>query len=206
MKQDPSLGAKLPSTSRGVSKRLALIEAARQVFERDGFLDAKISDIAKAAGAATGSVYTYFDDKEQIFFAVMEQVQEEMLHPRLGDVRQGDDVVAAIEAANRSYLDVYRRNAGLMAVLEQVSTINNDFRDLRRRRGDVFVQRNSRAIQRLQAAGRADPDLDPTIAARAMTGMVSRLAYQAFILKERMPFEQLVATSTQLWVNALRIT
>jgi AcrR family transcriptional regulator len=181
------------------------VAAARDVFERDGFLNARISDIAKGAGAATGSFYTYFASKEEIFSAVMDEVSEEMLHPRMAEVPDGDDVVAVIEAANRAYLDAYRRNAGLMAVLEQVSTINDDFRDLRRRRNAAFIKRNARSIARLQAEGRADPHLDPVIAARGVTGMVSRLAYQAFILKERMPFEQLVLTSTRLWVNALQI-
>lgn len=194
-----------PRTRRGTETRAALVAGAREVFDRDGFLDAKISEIAKAAGAATGSFYTYFAGKEEIFSAVMDEVSEEMLHPRMGEVPDGDDVVAVIEAANRAYLEGYRRNAGLMAVLEQVSTINHEFRELRRRRNSAFIKRNARNIARLQAEGRADPELDPVIAARAVTGMVSRLAYQAFILKERMPFELLVSTSTRLWVNALQI-
>jgi AcrR family transcriptional regulator len=195
-----------PRTRRGAETREALVKAARQVFERDGFLDAKIADIAKAAGTATGSFYTYFSGKQEVFSAVMDDVSEEMLHPRMGDEGAEDDVVAGIERANRGYLDAYRRNAGLMALLEQVSTINEDFRELRRRRNSAFIKRNARSIERLQAAGRADPDLDPMIAARGLTGMVSRLAYQAFILNERMPFEKLVVTSTRLWVNALQIT
>jgi AcrR family transcriptional regulator len=198
--------ARVPRTRRGLETRAGLVTAARKIFERDGFLDAKITDIPQAAGVATGSFYTYFSSKEEVFSAVMDEVSEEMLHPRMGDVPHGDDVVAAIEAANRTYLDAYRRNAALMAVLEQVSTVNEEFRELRRRRGAAFIQRNARSIKRLQAEGHADPSLDPVIAARAMTGMVSRLAYQAFILKERMPFEQLVSTSTRLWVNALRIS
>jgi AcrR family transcriptional regulator len=181
------------------------VAAARGVFERDGFLNARISDIAAAAGSATGSFYTYFSSKEEIFSAVMDEVSEEMLHPRIGEVPDADDVIAGIEAANRVYLSAYRRNARLMAVLEQVSTINDEFRDLRRRRSAAFIKRSARSIERLQAEGRADPELDPVIAARAVTGMVSRLAYQAFILKERMPFEVLVSTSTRLWVNALQI-
>jgi AcrR family transcriptional regulator len=195
----------LPRTRRGLETRAALVAGARAVFERDGFVNAKISDIAQSAGAATGSFYSYFANKEEIFSAVVDEMSEEMLHPRMRDVPDGDDVVAVIEAANRAYLDAYRRNAGLMAVLEQVTTINDDFRDVRRRRNAAFITRSARSIARLQAEGRADPELDPVIAARGVTGMVSRLAYQAFILKERMPFEQLVATSTRLWVNALQV-
>ena len=56
------------------------------MFERDGFLDARITDITGEAGVAAGTFYTYFTSKEDVFAAVMEEVNEEMLHPRL----QGD--------------------------------------------------------------------------------------------------------------------
>ena len=121
------------------------------------------------------------------------------------DAPPGDDVIASIEAANRTCLDAYRRSTRVMAVLEQLSTVNEEFRQPRRRRGAAFTKRNALSIRRLQAAGMADSELDPLIAARATSSKVSRLAYQAFILNERMASEQLVSTSTRLWVNAPKI-
>ena len=38
-----------------------MVEAAKRVFERDGFLEARIVDIAEAADLAPGSFYHYFD-------------------------------------------------------------------------------------------------------------------------------------------------
>ena len=69
------------------------------MFERDGFLDARITDITAEAGVAAGSFYTYFTSKEDAFAAVMEEVNEEMLHPRLEQIADRDDPVAVIEAA-----------------------------------------------------------------------------------------------------------
>ena len=53
------------------------------MFERDGFLEARITDIAARAGVAAGSFYTYFTSKEEAFAAVIEELSEEMLHPAL---------------------------------------------------------------------------------------------------------------------------
>ena len=64
------------------------------MFERDGFLDARITDITAAAGVAAGSFYTYFNSKEDVFAAVMDDVNEEMLHPRLRELADRDDPVA----------------------------------------------------------------------------------------------------------------
>lgn len=194
-----------PRSRRGAQTRAALIDGARAVFERDGFLDARIVDIAHEAGVATGSFYTYFNDKDEAFDAVLAAVREDMLHPQLEERPDADDVVAVVEAANRAYLEVYRRNARLMALREQVAAIDERFRERRRRSGEAVVARNARAIERLQREGKADPALDPQLAASAVSAMVSRMAYSAFVLGEEVEFELLVETLTRLWCNALSI-
>src|SRR5882762_2233555 len=110
----PAQTGRAPVSLRGTRTRQLLVRAAREVFERDGFLAARITDIASAAGVAAGSFYTYFTSKEDAFAALMEQISEEMLHPRLREIADYDDPVAVIEAANRAYLSAYRRNAKLM--------------------------------------------------------------------------------------------
>jgi AcrR family transcriptional regulator len=184
--------------------RAALVGAARRVFERDGYVRARITDIADEAGVAHGSFYSHFDGKPAIFAAVMAEVEEEMLHP--GPVLTAGDPVAVIEAANRAYLEAYQRNARLMALLEQVATVDESFRELRRKRSAAFLDRNARAVRRLQQAGLADPGLDPDLTSLALSTMVSRSAYAAFVL-ETPPAdpEALAATLTRLWVNALCI-
>lgn len=194
-----------PRSPRGVRTRTALVEAARVVFERDGYLDVKITDITKEAGVAAGSFYTYFDGKEEIFAAVAAAVQEDMLHPRLRERLGEDDPLVLIDAANREYLLAYKRNARLMALFEQVAQIDDEFREVRRKRGAAFVRRNAKMIRALQESGRADPDLDPLIAAHALSGMVGRMAYSVFALGERIPFERLVTTLNQIWANALKL-
>jgi AcrR family transcriptional regulator len=192
-----------PRSARGQATRGVLIDAARAVFERDGFLDARIVDIAAEAGVATGSFYTYFKDKNGAFAAVMEQVNEEMLHPLLSE--KFDHPVETIEGANRAYLKSYRRNARLMGLMEQVATIDDDFRQVRRRRANDFSKRNARLIARLQSEGLADPELDPYMTSLALSSMVSRVAYTVYVLGDEIPLEKLVKTLSRLWASALRI-
>jgi AcrR family transcriptional regulator len=195
-----------PLRADAARNRRALIAAAREVFERDGFVRARITDIADAAGVAHGSFYSHFQSKEEALAAVLADVQEEMLHPGPAAAASDSDPVAVIEAANRAYLEAYRRNARLMALLEQVATVDDDFLRLRLERSDAFVSRNAKAIRRLQRDGLADPELDPDLTALAISTMVSRTAYAVFVLRhKRIGFERLVRTLTRLWVNALRI-
>jgi AcrR family transcriptional regulator len=202
---DPAAVREPPRTAPGARTRAELVAAARTVFERDGYLDARLTDITAEASCSTGSFYTYFTNKKEIFAAVLEEAQEEMLHPHVREVAGTEDPVAVIEASNRAYLTAYQRNVKLMRLLEQVSTIDPDVRELRRRRGAAFAERNAASIRDLQARGLADPGLDAAIAAQALSAMVGRTANTVYVLGDDVPFEELVATLTRLWANALRL-
>ena len=196
----------LPQSRRGQNTRKGLLKAARVVFERDGFINAKISDITLAADVASGSFYTYFSDKRDVFMALVEQVEDEMLHLELHLDPDTDDPIEKIRATNRAYLVAYRDVAPLMKVLEQVATLDEEFRALRVRRGDSFNRRNAKSILRLQAEGLADRSLDAELAAMALSAMVGRVAYSVFALGSKgATMDDLVETLTVLWVNALRI-
>jgi hypothetical protein len=112
-----------------------------------------------------------------------------------------------IESANRAYLAAYRRNAKLMALMEQVSHVDERFRRLRLRRVRAFEERNAAALRSLQKRGLADPALDPRLAARAVSAMVSRVAYLRYVQGYgNESGETLVRTLTALWAGALGIT
>jgi AcrR family transcriptional regulator len=185
--------------------RAALVAAARLVFERDGFVGARITDIADNAGLAHGSFYSHFRTKEDALAAVLTEVADEMLSPgpEFPDAR---DPAAAIEAANLAYLHAYQRNAALMLVLEQVATVDKDFLSLRLERSRAFLERNGGFIRRLQDDGLADPELDPELAALALSVMVSRTAYAVLAVGLcDADLAALAATVTRLWLNGLRV-
>jgi AcrR family transcriptional regulator len=52
-------------------RRDQIMAAAKEVFARKGFHATTIADIAKGAGLAYGSVYWYFDSKDELFHALM---------------------------------------------------------------------------------------------------------------------------------------
>jgi AcrR family transcriptional regulator len=58
--------------------RRAILDAAEAVFGAHGFAQARMADIAEAAGMAAGTLYNYFPSKEAIFVALFEQVGEQL--------------------------------------------------------------------------------------------------------------------------------
>ena len=61
-----------PRQARARATRLELVNAARDIFARDGFEQARLEDIAAAAGKTRGAFYAHFQDKEDVFFAIFE--------------------------------------------------------------------------------------------------------------------------------------
>ena len=55
------------------AKRRQIVEGARSIFLAQGFDAASMNDIARAAGVSKGTLYVYFDNKEQLFGAIVEQ-------------------------------------------------------------------------------------------------------------------------------------
>src|SRR6266542_5825475 len=70
-----------PRSRKGVQTRARLLDAAKEIFEENGFLDARISDIAERAGLSHGAFYHYFDSKEQIFREIAETLDDQLAEP-----------------------------------------------------------------------------------------------------------------------------
>ena len=171
----PPAAANAPRSRKGAQTRARLLEAAKTVFEKDGFLDARISDIAAQAGLSHGSFYHYFDSKEQIFREVAETQEAILTAPPQASDRPVTDR-ERIERANRRYLERYRDQSKIMAVVEEVSRYDDQVNAARMDRQKRFADRAEESIRRLQKDGLADPDVDAEIAALALGSMVARVA------------------------------
>ena len=185
-----------PRTERGRRTRSALLTAAREAFEERGFDDCRMNDIADAAGVSHGTVYTYFESKEEI----LGQVIDELLVELQDDLRtSAKDPMARIEEANRRYLSAYRQNARLLQVVEQAAVTSPELG----KQIDEFRQRYharvGAALRRLQAQDRVTGELPADVAATALCAMV-----EGFSRYWHKPLDESVnATLTRLWVAAL---
>ena len=52
------------------AKRESIVRAAIEVFSKNGFRNSNISEIARKANVAEGTIYQYFKNKEDLFFSI----------------------------------------------------------------------------------------------------------------------------------------
>jgi hypothetical protein len=126
-----------------------------------------------------------------------------MFQASLGVSEQTDDPYKRIELANRRFLEAYRRERAMYAVIEQMASLNEESGRIRRNMRSLFVRRAARGIRRLQEEGFADPNLDPDYAASALGSMIDNFAYVWHVLGEPYEEERAVATLTRLYAQAI---
>ena len=204
-KQSTSSGP-TPSTARGRRTRSALVHAARETFEQMGFRDARISDIAAQAGTSYGVFYHYFKTKEEILGEIFTVITGEMFAASRPSVDTSSDPFSRIMEANRTYLAVARRNARLIAVIEEMAIREPYFRDLKLQIREPFLRRNAAGIRSLQSRGIADPDLDADLTASILGGMVENFTLLWFVHGVEYDEESAVTTLTKLWARAIGVS
>ena len=67
-----SLGkARIPRQERSIQTRMLILKAAEELFSARGYHKTSTKQIAKVAGVAIGSFYSYFDDKKVVFLEIL---------------------------------------------------------------------------------------------------------------------------------------
>lgn len=75
-----------PTQKRSIEKKTKIIKAGLELFCEKGFYHTNTAEIAKAAGVSTGTVYSYFKDKKDIYNASFEYFLDSHLKPLLDEL------------------------------------------------------------------------------------------------------------------------
>src|SRR4051812_14378577 len=198
-----------PRSRKGVQTRARLLDAAKEIFEENGFLEARITDIAERAGLSHGAFYHYFDSKEQVFREIAEMLDDQLAEPMESVIFAPGSSTNPRErlfTALRAHLERYREEAKIMAVIEQVSRYDEHVAAVRSARSQRHREQIESSIRGMQRRGLSDSSLDPKIAAAALASMVERFAEMALAQGQlKCKLDDAADTLAGLLVNALQM-
>ncbi|NGY65333.1 TetR/AcrR family transcriptional regulator [Lentzea sp. NEAU-D13] len=127
-------------TTKRTRSRQALIDAATAVFER-GWFEARVEDIARAAGVSSATAYNHFPGgKQELIGVVYAPLIQPLIEAAEADAAEQRDPLEAVERHIRSAAEVARRHRALtvplvVAVSEQIARVGRptvpDARDVR---------------------------------------------------------------------------
>ena len=90
--------------ARADATRTKLLVVARRLFATHGYAATSLDALVRRAGVTKGAFYHHFDDKQAIFRAVFEQVEEELMAAASAGAR-GRNAVARFRSGCRAFLD-----------------------------------------------------------------------------------------------------
>src|ERR1051325_8136002 len=111
-----SMAARRISQSNG--KYEAILRAAIKVFSRSGFFNAKVADVARAAGVADGTVYLYFKNKDDILVSIFNHVMDEALGAGRRRLDEVSDPREKLKRIVHAHLDRIGRDRDLAIVFQ----------------------------------------------------------------------------------------
>lgn len=158
--------------AKSAQTETALKDAARAVFARSGYLNAKITDITAEAGRSAGSFYQHFTGKEQVLQALLTdwtaQAGEELAAGQASDDLSQQPALRARVAV---YWHTYRAHLPEIRALGQAALVNPVFAGQLAQIRHAELQTMREHLERLRAAGFKLPG-DPAVLASAFNALL----------------------------------
>jgi AcrR family transcriptional regulator len=107
------LSSRRPGEKKAETRR-RLLEAATVVFARRGFAAASLDEVAEEAGLTKGAVYSNFENKEDLVFAVLEDNFERRLHDIVDRVDMDASIEEQLHSAGRMLMARNREEEWLL--------------------------------------------------------------------------------------------
>jgi AcrR family transcriptional regulator len=111
---------------RTEATRTALISAGRELFGARGFAATSIEDLASSAGVTRGALYHHFEAKEDLFAAVFEQVEGELMAAAGRGSLAGSDAWDRMRRGCRAFLEACGDRAIQRMLLDAPSALGLD--------------------------------------------------------------------------------
>ncbi|NMC11862.1 MAG: TetR/AcrR family transcriptional regulator [Chloroflexi bacterium] len=152
-------------------RREKILDAALQAFQRNGFSATSVAEIASIAGIAKGTIYLYFESKEQIFSAILKERSFVPVLANLVDDNQTIDVTLRIIAENfMKHIEKY------IPLIKMVITDGIRFPDCAEQvYQESILQSNlilADYLERQSKSGKIRPLTNPFLTAKAIIGMM----------------------------------
>jgi TetR/AcrR family transcriptional regulator, fatty acid metabolism regulator protein len=176
---------------RTTSKRERILRAAVEVFARNGYFNAKVSEIAKAAGVADGTIYLYFDGKEDLLITIFREHTRtylQSLQTHLESISRPED---RFRAAIRHHLESLGRDRALAVVYQVELRHSLKFMSLfSQEEVAEYLDLLRKIVEQGQNAGVFRRTLHPQLVAKAVFGILDEMVTSWMLSEKHYPLEE----------------
>lgn len=167
-------------------KSLRIMEAATRVFARKGFYNSTISDIAKAAEVAEGTIYLYFKNKDDLLISIFEHSMDLFIQEAGRELEGLSDPKEKLKRFLALHLDLVQKNPDLAQVLQiELRQSSKFMKEYEGGKFSEYLNVVRSILEEGQLKGIFRNDLEPRILRRAIFGMVDELALEWLLMAKK---------------------
>jgi len=119
------------SDKKFTDKRAIILDAALKTFVKRGYPDTKVAEIASEAGIAEGTIYNYFQSREELLLALFDEKWGMIIDEIRKKIRRIDDPNKKLKAVFATVVTMFRKNRQLaelfMVDIRQSSVFFNNY-------------------------------------------------------------------------------
>ncbi len=189
-------------------RRTEILDAAVKVFAAKGFHTATVAEIAAASGFAIGTLYQFFDGKEQLYTAMLTENLGMMYMDIRKAVETETDIVRKIELLVASHFRYIEENAEFCSIFVRGDylSLSEGTAELRQRiRSDYALHLSF--IEGVMADGIRRgilKKMDPPLMATALTGIVNSYASKWLAVAEQGSLKSKVPFVLDIFLEGVR--
>lgn len=185
-------------------KRKEILQAAIRVFARSGFFNSKVSDVAKRAGVADGTIYLYFRNKDDLLISLFDQIMREFIARATQVLATMDDPVEKLRRLALLHLEGLGRNRELAIVFQIELRHSSKFmaRFSRTRLADYFELIRS-VVREGQRRGRFRKTVNEKIVTKCFFGALDEMATNWILSERRYDLKSMTGSVLDLFVHGL---
>ncbi|MBW2095372.1 MAG: TetR/AcrR family transcriptional regulator [Deltaproteobacteria bacterium] len=170
-------------------KHQRIIEAATRIFARKGFFQAKVSDIAREAGVADGTIYLYFDNKDDILISLFEEQMKAVLDNMISALSKEADPVKKLHQFALTHLSLIEENKNVAEIIQvELRQSSRFMKEYKNERFAQYLDLIADIIREGQQKGVFAPDIIPGIAKRAFFGALDEMS-RFWVLSSRKEYD-----------------
>ena len=158
-------------------KYKAILDAAVRVFARKGFYHARVSEIAREAGVADGTIYLYFQNKDDILISLFEDGMKTVIDRVRSEIEKETDPLQKIKCFARAHLSLIEDNKDMAEIIQVELRQSNKFmKEYRNEKFFEYIDLISAIVKEGQAQGVIRLDVEPGIVKRAFFGALDEMS------------------------------
>jgi TetR/AcrR family fatty acid metabolism transcriptional regulator len=162
---------------RDPDKPQQIVDAAVRVFARNGYYNSRVSDIAREAGIASGTIYLYFKTKDEILVTLFREKMAAWVENVRAAIASESDAVARLRRLVALHFEVLEGDPDLAEVVQvELRQGHKFFRGASAHEVSAYFALIQSLLEEGMAAGLIRADVPAKIATKMLFGAMDQVA------------------------------